>query len=187
MYLATIGNNTVEGRLMSQQPHQHHTPHADHSHHPHHRFMSHHKALVKQEHELTSLHPFFRAKVNFVLLSLKHNHWQPFVYQGKTRTPQQAQENVQKRTGINKSWHRPDVVGLLGSNQVVQLYAADIVDERWGWEGPAKDLNHQFWNDLGRFAKAAGLEWGGDWKKPRDVAHVQMAVVDSPPARSAEV
>ena len=93
-----------------------------------------------------------------------------------------------KRTGINKSWHRPDVVGLLGSNQVVQLYAADIVDERWGWEGPAKDLNHQFWNDLGRFAKAAGLEWGGDWKKPRkDVAHVQMAVVDLPPARSAEV
>jgi hypothetical protein len=164
---------------MGQQPsHSHHAPH----HHPH-RFISHHQALVRQENELASLHPVFLAKIRFVLVSLQQKSWQPFVYQGKTRTPQQAQQNAKKGTGITKSWHRPDVEGhLVSTNEVVQLYAADIVDERWGWEGPAKDLNHQFWKDLGGFAQAAGLEWGGNWKK-RDVAHVQMALVDAPPER----
>ena len=83
------------------------------------------------------------------------------------------------------SWHRPDVRGRIG-DQVVQLYAADIVDERWGWEGEAKDLNHPFWKALGQCAKKAGLEWGGDWAK-RDVAHVQMKVIDSPPTGSVVV
>jgi hypothetical protein len=49
-------------------------------------------------------------------------------------------------------------------------------------------LSHAFWIDLGGFAKAAGLEWGGDWKgKKKDVAHVQMIIVDSPPTGSVTV
>jgi len=68
------------------------------------------------------------------------------------------------------------------------LYAADIVDERWGWEGPTKDHNHPFWKDLGHYAKAEGLEWGGEWEgKKNDPAHVQMRVIDAAPAGSVVV
>jgi hypothetical protein len=112
-----------------------------------------------------------------VLANLNLAGWQAFLWQGKTRTPQQAQHNVQKKTEIKLSWHRPDVIGRLG-NQILQSYAADIVDERWGWEGEAKNLNHQFWEDLSRYSKSEGLEWGGDWPK-KDVAPVQMKLIDS--------
>lgn len=62
---------------------------------------------------------------------------------GKTRSEAQAAKNAEKGTGIKMSWHRPEVHGRIGA-LLVQLYAADIVDERWGWEGPTKDLNHAF-------------------------------------------
>jgi hypothetical protein len=156
-----------------------------------HRFITHEQALLRQERELVSLHPVFEQRVISLVAHLNNKGWQAFVFQGKTRTPEQAAKNVKKKTGIKMSWHRPDVIGSF-ADQVVQLYAADIVDERWGWEGPARHLNHPFWNDLGAFAKAEGLEWGGDFKdkmgkgKP-DVAHVQMRIIDSPPSGSVTV
>ena len=51
--------------------------------------------------------------------------------------------------------------------------AADIVDRRYGWGGPAKNLGFKFWKDLGAAARAEGLTWGGDWRSFKDVAHVQ--------------
>lgn len=45
---------------------------------------------------------------------------------------------------------------------VVNGYAVDIIDRRFGWEIPRK----QFWNDLGELAKKNGCVWGGDWKDP---------------------
>jgi peptidoglycan L-alanyl-D-glutamate endopeptidase CwlK len=50
-------------------------------------------------------------------------------------------------------------------------YAADIVDERWGWE-PAAEENG-YWEALGEEARALGLVWGGDWRTFKDVAHIQ--------------
>jgi hypothetical protein len=165
---------------MNQVTHKKHVTHKKAG-----RFIAHEQALLKQERELASLNPVFAARVKSVVADLNKKGWQAFVWQGKTRTPQQAKENVKKKTGIEKSWHRPDVQGQAG-DQLVQLYAADIVDERWGWEGPARDLNHPFWSDLGAYAKAAGLEWGGEWDK-RDVAHVQMKIIDSVPSGSVVV
>jgi len=140
-------------------------------------FISHENATTRHEEALSSMHPVFRGLVKSVIEHMNNKGWQAFVWQGKTRTEAQAAKNAKKGTGIKMSWHRPEVHARLGA-QVVELYAADIVDERWGWEGPAKDLDHPFWKDLGNYAKAEGLEWGGDWSK-RDVAHVQMALMDT--------
>ncbi len=48
--------------------------------------------------------------------------------------------------------------------------AADIVDRRYGWGGPAANTNHPFWRDLGEAARIEGLGWGGF----KDAAHVQQ-------------
>ena len=140
-------------------------------------FISHGQAMARHEREMESLHPAFRAKVGVVIDHLNNKGWRAFVWQGKTRSEAQAAKNAEKGRGIKMSWHRPEVRGRIGGH-AVELYAADIVDERWGWEGPAKDLNHQFWKDLGGYAKALGLEWGGDWSK-QDVAHVQILLMDT--------
>ena len=151
-------------------------------------FMTHEKAMARQDNQLASMHPAFAARVKSLLAHLDGRGWQAFVFQGKTRSEAQAKKNQEKGTGITMSWHRPEVHGRL-RDQIVELYAADIVDERWGWEGPAKDTKHPFWKDLGEHAKAEGLEWGGDWKdkngkaKP-DVAHVQMMLMDMAPTNS---
>lgn len=139
-------------------------------------FISLMNAMKRQEAALDSMHPVFRGRIQALIDHLNKKGWQAFVWQGKTRSEAQAAKNAKQGTGIKMSWHRPEVHGRLGVS-LVELYAADIVDERWGWEGPAKDLGHAFWKDLGSFAKAEGLEWGGDWGK-RDVAHVQMALMD---------
>jgi hypothetical protein len=148
-------------------------------------FISHVNAMKRQEAALDAMHPVFRWHVEALIDHLNNKGWQAFVWQGKNRSAAQAAENAKKGTGIKMSWHRPEVYGRLGS-LVVELNAADIVDERWGWEGPAGDLDHAFWNDLGGFAKARGLEWGGDWPK-RDVAHVQMKLIDMATPDSAVV
>lgn len=63
-------------------------------------------------------------------------------------------------------------------NYVVKGEAADIVDARYLWGGPAGHLNFAFWKELGGYAKSVGLEWGGHWKKP-DVAHVQLTHIET--------
>lgn len=73
-----------------------------------------------------------------------------------------------------------------GGVEVVHGCAADIIDRRWGWDGPCANKNHRFWRDLGAVAKNNGLEWGGDWKK-RDVAHVQMKIIEESIQKSTVV
>lgn len=131
---------------------------------------------AKHETALASFHPVFAQKVNSVIGLLRNKGWHAYIHQGKTRTKAQAEQNAKEGDGIVKSWHRKDVHKKFQA-QVVELYAADIIDARWAWGGEAKDKNHQFWKDLGKFAKANGLMWGGDWKK-RDVAHVEMAIME---------
>jgi|SRR5438309_263896 len=150
-----------------------------------HAWITHEQALSRQTQALASLHPVFATRVESVVAHLRKKGWQAFVWEGKNRSRKQAEQNAQTGVGIKKSWHRRDIRGRLG-DQVIELYAADIVDERWGWEGPAADLDHPFWNDLGEYAKAEGLEWGGEWDN-RDVAHVQMKIIDAPPTGSVVV
>jgi|SRR6185295_496138 len=67
---------------------------------------------------------------------------------------------------------------------VVNGYAVDIVDRRFGWDIP----DTKFWKDLGEIAKSYGCGWGGDWKAPNtDVAHVEMKLIDSAPRTSLVV
>lgn len=136
-------------------------------------------ASQKSRHEnaLDSFHPVFAAKINIVISQLRAKGWHAYIHQGKTRTEAQAKKNAKEGDGIVNSWHRKDVHKSLRA-QVVELYAADIIDARWAWGGEAASKSHQFWKDLGAFAKANGLAWGGDWKK-KDVAHVEMAIVES--------
>ena len=133
---------------------------------------------------LRSLHPVFRSKVKSVLEELKENGWQPVVWQGK-RTSEEQAEKVRK--GFSRtlySWHVQTTSNMMstGLDRVDIVYgaAADIVDQRWRWEGPCRDHNHPFWKDLGRIARKHGLEWGGDWVSFKDVAHLQMKFVEMP-------
>lgn len=110
---------------------------------------------------LKGLQPAFRAKVERILARLQSQGWRPFVVEGLRTRAQQARK---VRLGYSKTMSSRHLTGN----------AADIVDERWGWDGPAKDPDHAFWRDLGRAAAAEGLTWGGSWKRFKDVAHVQQ-------------
>jgi hypothetical protein len=55
---------------------------------------------------------------------------------------------------------------------IPNAYAVDVIDRRWAWGEEAE--TNGFWEALGRLAKAEGHFWGGDWRKFKDVAHVQF-------------
>jgi peptidoglycan L-alanyl-D-glutamate endopeptidase CwlK len=144
----------------------------------------------RHEEALATLHPAFKLKVNTLLHDLRGSGWQPVLVYGR-RTEAQQKQKIAEGTGGKHSWHVTSTKAQLwsyegNSVEVVRGSAADIVDRRWAWGGPCADKNHKFWKDLGRLAKKLGLEWGGDWKK-RDVAHVQMKYVESPPSDSTVV
>jgi hypothetical protein len=128
--------------------------------------------------QLETLSMDFRSRVELVMAHLASKGWKPVVYHGE-RSPEEQAEKV--RAGASKLSNSLHVPGSLqkprirnGIYSVVAGEAADIIDARYLWSGPAKDLNYQFWNDLGAYAKVQGLAWGGDWKKFRDVAHVEL-------------
>src|SRR5262245_9338697 len=98
-----------------------------------------------------SLNPAFKAKVDAVLNGLRARGWFPVVVEG-VRTPEEQTKKVEAGVGAEKSWHVPgrtvqsfvDVPIGHGSiidrvSAVTTGFAADIVDARWGWEGPCHD------------------------------------------------
>ena len=93
----------------------------------------------------------FKPKIVYAWRSLAEQH--RLVAEGKSRT-RFSFHNAQKKTGVPGS------------------YAADIIDQRWGWGREAEAAG--FWRALGRIAKAHGLYWGGDWRTVKDFAHVQF-------------
>lgn len=136
---------------------------------------------------LDRLHPVFRQYVQEILRDLTQLGWQPVVAEA-TRTREQQAEKVRK--GYSKtmnSWHVPSTQAKFWetreSYSVVHGNAADIIDRRYGWAGPAANTGYKFWTDLGRAAKRRGLTWGGDWKDFKDVAHIEWHYIDGPPRR----
>ncbi|MEP0879235.1 M15 family metallopeptidase [Funiculus sociatus GB2-M2] len=109
---------------------------------------------------IESLEPAFQQKVGRVLVKVRAKGWQPKVAEGR-RTIAEQREKV--RRGVSKTMRSKHLCGI----------AADIIDKRYGWGGPAANTNFKFWKDLGAAAKSEGLVWGGDWRSFKDVAHLE--------------
>src|SRR5262245_51782364 len=127
---------------------------------------------------IATAHPAFASALRKILGELQALGWEPRIAELRRTPRQQAVKVRQGYSKTKKSWHVDSTIGLLpaggGQMQVVQGNAADIVDNRYGWSGLGANPGFQFWEDLGRIAKEHGCEWGGDWKKFKDAAHIQM-------------
>jgi hypothetical protein len=108
---------------------------------------------------MDGFYPDFRTKIDKVLADMTARGYQPTVASGM-RT--QAEQDEKVRQGYSKTRNSHHLHGR----------AADIVDKRWGWNGP-KDELEKYWQALGEAAAAQGLTWGGNWKNFRDPAHLQ--------------
>lgn len=118
---------------------------------------------MAEDPKLNELHPKFALQIKYILHELAALGFQPKIAEG-LRDWEQQQEKIRK--GVSRANYSRHLVGL----------AVDIVDKRWGWNGPAAKPNHPFWVSLGQVAKAYHLTWGGDWNIPGvgpDVAHVE--------------
>ena len=111
--------------------------------------------------KIDELDKSLQPKIEAILKELTLKGWKPRVAEG-LRTVEQQREKVRK--GYSKTMNSKHLTGR----------AADIIDRRYGWNGPASNLNYAFWNDLGKAAVKQGLVWGGNWKSFKDVAHVEM-------------
>lgn len=125
--------------------------------------------IDSSEAKIAKLKPEIQQKIRNVLIKLKKLGWQPIVAEG-LRTIEEQKNKI--KGGFSK-------VKNPSASLHTQGLAADIVDQRYGWNGPAKDLKFKFWLDLGKIAAEEGLEWGGNWKSFKDVAHVQLTVKKS--------
>jgi len=114
---------------------------------------------------LVGLDPTFAQKIRQILSRLAEKGWQPRVAEGLRSLEQQQKKIDQGRSSLKNPRNSKHIQGT----------AVDIIDSRYGWQGPASDLNFQFWNDLGEAAKEVGLTWGGNWKTFKDVAHVELS------------
>jgi hypothetical protein len=148
-----------------------------------------------QQDLLDELHPAFRYRVEHILHDLVAIGWKPKIVFAR-RTEEQQRDAIKRGASPTMlSWHVEQTIGLLPAGarlQVVRGNAVDIVDERYGWEGKAKDQKFKFWTDLGEAAHKHDCQWGGDWKPRRvkqkdgtyrsvggpDVAHVQMFFIE---------
>lgn len=132
--------------------------------------------------DFSGLHPVFVNVLQEILSELGCMGWQPKVVSAMRTSAEQAKKVKEGHSKTMKSWHVPSTAGILAesgsSYSIVSGFAADIVDSRYGWNGPAKNRKFKFWTDLGRIAKAHGCEWGGDWKSFPDVAHIQYLMIE---------
>lgn len=135
------------------------------------------KLQARSDKELASLSPAFQKTVSIIMRHLERKGWVPVVFHGERTKEEQAEKVKAGYSKTMNSFHVADTSLNRGRNGLywqVKGEAADIVDARFLWSGPASDLDFAFWTDLGSLAKALGLVWGGDWEKFRDVAHVEL-------------
>jgi hypothetical protein len=116
---------------------------------------------------MAGLDPVLQEKIPLIMDDLRAKGWQPKIASA-IRTPEEQAEKV--RLGYSKTMNSKHLKGK----------AVDIVDERYGWKGDAANPDYQFWKDLGEAALRHGLQWGGNWKTFRDVAHIQTALANQP-------
>lgn len=117
---------------------------------------------------MQGINPRLQSALPIIMDELRQKGWQPSIASGM-RTPEEQAEKV--RQGYSQTMNSKHLIGK----------AVDIIDKRYGWDGPASDTNYQFWQDLGEAAKRQGLQWGGDWKNFKDVAHIQTSFLNQNP------
>ena len=120
---------------------------------------------LQSPYKVNGLNPRLQAALPYIMETLKSKGWQPTISSG-LRTPAEQAEKV--RQGYSQTMNSKHLIGK----------AVDITDKRYGWDGAASDTNYQFWKDLGAAAKSQGLQWGGDWKNFKDVAHIQTSLLN---------
>ena len=106
---------------------------------------------------ISLMSPEIQPKVKAIVQELKAAGWKAVVHESRR---DRAQQEKKCRDGHSKtmcSKHMCD-------------NAADIIDRRYAWN---IDTDHDFWKALGAATRKQGLEWGGDWKSFKDVAHIQ--------------
>lgn len=101
--------------------------------------------------------PGLQPKIKTIIKELRAAGWKAVVHESRR---DRAQQEKKCRDGFSQtmcSKHMCDT-------------AADIIDKRYAWN---ISQSHAFWKALGKASKKQGLEWGGDWKSFKDVAHIQ--------------
>ena len=101
--------------------------------------------------------PGIQPKVKAIVKELRDAGWQAVVHESRRDRAQQEKKCRDKVSKTMCSKHMCD-------------NAADIIDKRYAWNIAT---SHAFWTALGKATKRQGLEWGGDWKSFKDVAHIQ--------------
>lgn len=119
-----------------------------------------------QDKKLKSLNFDFRTRVEKVLDALRKRGFKPKIFYGWRSVAVQEELVKKGRSKVHFSFHNAQL-----PDGTPNAYAADIVDERWGWEQGAED--NGYWAALGEEARKQRLVWGGDWKSFKDVAHIQ--------------
>ena len=116
-----------------------------------------------ESHFLKQCPPVFEYRLTTILAELRHLGWKPRIYSVRRTEAEQAQKVKEGVSKIMHSWHVDSTRALVSFHgEVWEVYgnAADIADQRYGWDGLASNTNFQFWKDLGRIAKKYGCEWG---------------------------
>ena len=123
-------------------------------------------SLWPQEKKLLSMAPALRLKVRLVIASLKQEGFRPKIVYGWRSVKVQARLVEEGKSKVRFSFHNAQL-----PDGTPNSYAADIIDERWGWNEDA--MKEGFWKALGKTARVNGLVWGGAWTSFPDWAHVQ--------------
>lgn len=119
-----------------------------------------------QDKKLSSMEPTLRSKVPGLLNTLNKQGFQPKIFYAWRSVAVQQRLVAEGKSTVHFSFHNAQL-----PDGTPYAYAADIIDQRWGWNKEAK--NNGFWDALGKAAKDVGLYWGGDWKSFPDEAHIQ--------------
>ena len=120
-----------------------------------------------QTKKLASLDSRLRSRVERLLDTLESDGFKPKIFFG-WRSLAVQQELVNKgRSTVRFSFHNDQ-----RKNANPRAYAVDIIDKRWAC-GKRAETNG-FWDALGSAAREERLYWGGNWRRFKDVAHVQL-------------
>jgi len=116
---------------------------------------------------LNDLLPEVKARVDKFIEACNHNGIDLLVTSTYRDNESQAQLYAQGRTAPGK------IVTNAGPGDSYHNYrcAIDVVPLLNG--KPDWDGSHPVWAEIGRLGKECGLEWAGDWKSFKELAHFQ--------------